>query len=313
MSKKQGSNFDDGIQLEKVEISIEKSETNLYDVRDYPTGTAYDFDAGLTNNVCNQTETPKQFLERILLDDEEILDTFDVKFPGDFLPLWYIVQCLFMSCGLFGLYLLYREIRRCCYRNRCCTPPLVSFEFGKMAVTNKGRAICWNEEIKQTKHKGYQGCCLLLYLDWCLVQILWCIFAKCCVMCCCSDLCRPATSYVYWHSTRSYRISNIQQITQFMTSQANCIWCCLDYRSGVEISFNEFNHVNPNGHLEISSRSCFSGISWLCTDEDKVSKNDHSAVSSSTRLSYYGWARSFYGAANNVVGAIMRSAGNYNH
>lgn len=49
------------------------------DIATYPTGTAYDFDAGLTNNVSEQVESPKMLLERVLIDDEKILDTFDVK------------------------------------------------------------------------------------------------------------------------------------------------------------------------------------------------------------------------------------------
>lgn len=167
--------------------------------------------------------------------------------------------------------------------------------------------ICWKEQIDQIKPKGYQGCCLLLYLDWVLIQILWCCFAKCCVMCCCPDLCAPPTRYEYENISRSYRISNIHQITKFMTSEANCGWCCLDYLSGIEISFNQFNH--PSNHLHIAYRSCFSGLSWLCSADDIGEDSQNGAVSSTTRTSYHGWARSVYGAASDLMGAIERSAG----
>jgi hypothetical protein len=61
-----------------------------------------------------------------------------VKFPGEFVPLWQIVSLLIVTAGLYGIVLLFRMIRRWCYRNKYCTPATVSFVFGKMAITSKG-------------------------------------------------------------------------------------------------------------------------------------------------------------------------------
>ena len=74
-------------------VDVESTET---DQREYPTGTAYDLDPGLTNNVVDQVETPNQLLARILLDDEQVVDTFDVKFPGEFIPVWYILYYIIL-------------------------------------------------------------------------------------------------------------------------------------------------------------------------------------------------------------------------
>ena len=109
-----------------------------------PTGTAYEHDPGLSDNVTDQVETPQELLKRIIVDDESILSTFDVKFPGEFVPLWKIVSLLIVTVGLYGIVLLFRMIRRWFYRNRWCTPSTVHFVFGKMAITSKGNCYIKN-------------------------------------------------------------------------------------------------------------------------------------------------------------------------
>jgi len=270
------------------------------DVAKYESGTAYTFDAGLTNNVVNLVETPEQYLKRSLVDDEVILDTFDVKFPGEFVPLWKIVTLCIITCGLYLIVLAFRAIRRCCYRNRCCTPAEVHFVFGKMCITNKGRMLCWKEEVYQYKppQKHYSGSIFFLYLDWIFAQVIW-LVAKIFIYFCCKDLCAPTIEYAYDIESRSYRIADIKQITQYMTSEASCIWCCLDYEAGVEISFNQFNH--GSNHLQIASRSWFS--------PDNFGEEAQTAASSSTKSNYYSWAETIYGSARNIVGQVERAAG----
>jgi len=200
------------------------------DIAKYPTGTAYDLDAGLSHNVAAQVETPKSFLERVLVDDEVVVDTFDVKFPGEFVPLWKIITLLIFTCGLYSLVLLFRSIRRYCYKMRWCTPNTVHFTFGKMAVTSKGRVICWKEEVFQFKppQKSYKGHFYCLYLDYVVYLVLWSI-AKLCIIACCPNLCAPPIEFATTNLLRSYRLADIKQITQFMTNEAMAIWCCLEY------------------------------------------------------------------------------------
>lgn len=104
-------------------------------------GVAFEHDAGLSDNLRNQVDTPKSFLERTLIDDEYVVETFDVKFPGEFLPVWKIVSLLIVTVGLYGIVLCFRAIRRWCYRHQCCKPTTVKFQYGKMAITSRGRGI----------------------------------------------------------------------------------------------------------------------------------------------------------------------------
>jgi hypothetical protein len=129
---------------QRVSIILDDEESKIDDgIATYPTGTAHDLDAGLSYNVIEQVETPKSFLERVLVDDEVVLDQFDCKFPGEFIPLWKIIMLLIVTVGLYSIVLLFRAIRRWCYRMKICTPSTVHFAFGKMAITSKGRVLCW--------------------------------------------------------------------------------------------------------------------------------------------------------------------------
>jgi len=215
--------------------------------------------------VIELSETPRMFLDRILGEGEEALAMFDVKFPGEFIPLWKIVMLCIVTAGLYSFVLFFRWVRRCCYRWRCCTPTLVSFSFGKMAITSRGRVICWEETVRQEKPEQTEcpesctGTPCLCYFDACLLRSSCCPFYYCCrldklifaalwcplkvcVNIFCRDLCQAPVNYKTVNFSRIYRTSDIRQISQFFTSEAACIWCCLDYSCGIEVAFNQFNH-----------------------------------------------------------------------
>jgi len=80
--------------------------------------SAHSLDSGLTHNVIDRMETPQQFLQRVLLDDEKVLDTFDIKYPTEMLPVYKIVQLLIVTLGLYAFVLLYRKIKRYFYQKR---------------------------------------------------------------------------------------------------------------------------------------------------------------------------------------------------
>ena len=139
---------------------------------------------------------------------------------------------------------------------------------------------------------------MLCYLDYCCYLVFWAI-AKCFIVMCCPDLCAPPLEYSTTNSFRSYRLADIKQITQYMTNEALCIFCCLDYQAGVEISFQQFNH--GSNHLEIASRSWFS--------EDHFGEEAQAAASSAKNSSYHSWARATYGIAKTVIGNIESAVG----
>ena len=217
------------------------------------TTTPNDLDPGLTANVVDCSETPKvwyilflpsffpslfllfhtsflisrilfkMFIDRVLIDGEFVISNFDVKFPGEFLPMWMIITYLIATLGLYGIILLFRFIRRCCYRNRCCTPDTVHFAFGKMVITNKGRIICWKEEIYQKKiddkYKGHLFCC---YIDGCIAScyrgfIFWCIKP------CWPQLCQAPVKYAFAQESRMYRASGTPRSTTNQMTKSNVI------------------------------------------------------------------------------------------
>lgn len=259
------------------------------DHNEYKT-TPNDLDPGLTKNVIELSETPRQMLSRVLGPDEEVLATFDVKFPGEFIPLWKLVLLCVVTCGLYSFVLFFRWVRRCFYRWRCCVPALVSFSFGKMAITSKGRVICWDETVVQIKPKQRPPpCCIrMLYLP-----------IKMCITCFCRDACAPPVTYSVVNFTRVYRTSDIVQITQYFSSEAACLFCCLDYSTGVEISFNSFNH--GSNHLQIASRSLFS--------DDHYGEEVDAAATTSSLGAYWNWARSTYDKVSEIVDVVEGSFG----
>ena len=188
--------------------------------------------AGLTKNVDELTETPLDMLERTLLPDEKVVATFDCMFPSFMLPRWKIALLLIFTFGLYGLVLLYRVILRFCYRIKCCTPAVVDFQRGKMAVTTNGRLICWSLDFEQVKES--RGCCCGTI----------CRLLKCCF----GQLCDPVVTYDGSIQTRIYNSQDIRQITQsYESSSVNpCCWCCcIEYECNIFISFKEFSHNDP--------------------------------------------------------------------
>ena len=106
---------------------------------------------GMSENLLKLIETPEEMMERVLMKDEEVRSTFDCFFPTQFIPQWKIMLLIFATGGLYLIVLAYRYVQQWCYKNKCCTPSQVAFKKGKMAVTSKGRIICWDENVDQVK------------------------------------------------------------------------------------------------------------------------------------------------------------------
>ena len=86
-----------------------------------------------------------------------------------------------------------------------------------------------------------------------------------------------------------------------MTSQAHCLFCCIDYEAGIEISFNAFNSREDGNHLTVATKSWFS--------KDTFGKEADTAAGSSSNIAYYSWARSVYAASASAVSAIEGATG----
>jgi len=185
---------------------------------------------GLSENVCDLAETPDQMLQRVLLPSEIVIATFDCFFPTFMLPRWKIISLMIITFGLYGFVLLFRAIQRWCYRNHFCTPSLVQFQRGKVAVTDKGRLICWNTDFTQVKVD--RGCCTGMFLKICCF--------------CFGRLCDPAVLYNGKISTRIYNSNRLRQISQNYASASAfgflCWCCCIEYSCSIELAFDEFGH-----------------------------------------------------------------------
>lgn len=256
--------------------------------------TSNDLDPGLSANVVELSETPVMFLNRVLGENEQVLATFDVKFPGEFIPLWKIVLLCIVTCGLYSIVLMYRWIRRCCYRWRCCTPALVSFSFGKMAITNHGRVICWEEQIEQKKVKQKSWipacckpcCCCCICMGQAIVKMF------------CRDTCQAPVKYKTVNFSRIYRAKDIRQVSQFFTSEAMCLFCCLDYSCGIEVAFNTFNH--GTNHLQIAAKH---------SPEGDYGEVKQAAATTSSLGAYWNWARTVYDKVSENVDIVEGAFG----
>jgi hypothetical protein len=188
---------------------------------------------GLSLNVSNLAETSDQMLTRVLLPSETVVATFDCFFPSFMLPRWKIIMLLTVTLGLYGLVLLHRAIERWCYKNKCCTPAVVQFQRGKVAVTDKGRLICWATDFTQLKVK--RSC------------IEGCFIKACCF--CCGQLCDPAVIYQGLIETRVYNSNALRQISQSYDSASAigflCWCCCIEYSCSIELSFQGLFFFRP--------------------------------------------------------------------
>lgn len=177
-------------------------------------------ESGLSENVSQLIESPEQMMKRVLLPGEVVRSEFECYFPTDFVPRWKIIMLLTITLGLYAFVLLYKSILKWCYKNKCCTPAIVSFTRGKLAITSKGRIICWNEFVSQVKTKeGESGCIAKL---------------------CCPELARPPVNYTTEMKTAVFSATKIRQISEIYTSSALCCCCCVDYDCMVEVSFENF-------------------------------------------------------------------------
>lgn len=150
---------------------------------------------GLSENVNDLAETPEQMLTRVLLPSENVTATFDCFFPTFMLPRWKIVLLMVCTCGMYGFVLLHRALLRWCYKTKCLTPKVVEFQRGKVAVTDKGRLICWSTDFKQIKEKSQNFCGEFLTK---------------CLCSCFGTLCDPAVLYSGQIETRVYNATTIR-------------------------------------------------------------------------------------------------------
>lgn len=196
---------------------------------------------GLTDNVSQLAETPNLALKRTLFKDEVVLKEFNCYFPTKMIPRWKLLLLLIFTLGLYAIVLAYNALIRWCYRNRCCTPALVSLERGKLAVTSLGRIICWKTDGKQTK---VQPNCVVEALKY-LCVCMSCGFSALCACCCklwLRDLCAAPIEYEITSETEIFLAKDIRQMSQFYTSEAliPCCCCCLDYECGIQVQFKSF-------------------------------------------------------------------------
>lgn len=224
---------------------------------------------GLPNDVAFSSfvkeimETPNEGLQRCLVPGEVVLEEFEVYFPDHYIPTWKKILYSILTCGLFACILLYRHCKR--HRWCCLVPDEVRMVRGKMAITNKGRAICWAMNADQYKDEGALASCLMGFYNRCCCCFAAC--TACCTWCMCRDMCEPPFTFDVTIITREFRIKDIRQITQWYENKNPCpiaCCCCADcseYQCGVDLSFHCFHNVgdflgsfaNPSSAATVSS------------------------------------------------------------
>ena len=93
-----------------------------------------------------------------------------------------------------------------------------------MAITNKGRIICWSENVTQTKSKEDKG---------------FSCFKG-------GDLCSAPVDYTTHMHTAIFSAAKISQISEVYVSDALCCCFCKDYECKVEITFEQYKPSNDS-------------------------------------------------------------------
>jgi hypothetical protein len=230
-----------------------------------PTGSGLENDVAFSKFVKEILETPDEGLKRCLAPGEIVLEEFEVYFPDHFTPNWKKILYSILTLGVFACILLYRH----CKRNRwcCLVPDEVHMVRGKMAVTNKGRAICWTLSADQFKDEGsflmaiFSKCC-------CCIKI----FTSCFSYCFCRDMCEPPFTFDVTINTREFLLKDVRQITQWYENENPCPIagsCCRsfsEYQCGVDLSFHCFHNVGDflGEFADIPSAATVSSVtSWV--------------------------------------------------
>lgn len=227
-----------------------------------PDSADLDNDVAFSKHVKSIMETPQDGLQRCLIPDEVVLEEFEVYFPDYFIPMWKKILFSILTCGAFACILLYRYCKR--HRWCCLVPDKVHMVRGKMAVTNKGRAICWSMTADQVKKEGS-----FAFLASCYNKLCCCfaICTSCLAQCFCSDMCEPPFAFDVNIITREFLIKDVRQITQWYENENPCpaaCSCCAtfsEYQCGVDLSFHCFHNVsdfqgefaNPSSVATVSS------------------------------------------------------------
>jgi hypothetical protein len=207
---------------------------------------------------------PDEAIRVTLNPDEVVVGRFKVYFPDNYIPLYVRIFWIIVTCGLYLLVLLRREMER---RRMCfgfCYPHEIYMKKGVMAVTNQGRAIVWEEHADQDiPRSGFFACC-------CKTLCLPCSCCfTCCVNACCKGLCDPPNTYKIGLKLDIYDLKQVRQVTSHFNSEACCslfsfMACCcgcLDFSGCVRLDFNSFNQDHFS--YTASAVTAFSRSYWM--------------------------------------------------
>lgn len=197
---------------------------------------------GLSALVEELVDLPSQALQRELQPGENVVASYDVYFPSRYIPRWKVILLCFMTLGGYFIYMLYQRLLAWFYKRRYCTPALVQMTRGTMAVTDKGRAICWSSHTVQTLSKAGGA-------D--PVQVL--------VRLCFPKTFQQPVTYTTETEVRTWNLNDLRQMSTYFDSDFGCRYflcvgpgCCLTYKARLALQFNEFDYYKTNTSKYIS-------------------------------------------------------------
>jgi hypothetical protein len=205
---------------------------------------------GLQECVSIYQEDSEEYLRRVLFKDEIVLDQFDCYFPKDMLTTWQKIFYTMITFGFYLFYLAFLAIQDWCYKMKWCTPAVYVASRGKLAITNKGRVITWQQRVVQVKVKEATGCL--------------CCICNFVIKCMFKDICAAPITFEVESMSKIFNAAHIRQVSQFYTQETACCCCCKSYSSGVELSFGNFNHrsqvLDTPMYLTTEPQSAFSAF-----------------------------------------------------
>lgn len=174
---------------------------------------------GVSEHAKLNNIEPHTCFQHDLLPGESILKTYDVHMPNILIARW---QLYLWSCLTLGIFYIFWMCYMWCLRKGFCTLPSITMQRGMMAVTSTGCILVWKTNLNQVRMGKYPMC----------------------FKCCCGDKCRDPIDWTSTTLSRTYKISNINEISLRLAQTQGflCgICCCTElYESSVRVRIREF-------------------------------------------------------------------------
>lgn len=225
---------------------------------------------GFHSNVIKlMSEDVQTVINKKLLPNEDIMDSFNVMLPLGFLPQWKVIFLCVITGGLALFYFAYRAFLRFLYRRKWITPKLVGFRSAIMVVTSFGRVMVWEVEATQRKDGNMVSYSRTNHIQNIVKGIIDCIKAvtngyKLIGL---VNTCAPPMSYDVTTLFAVYHLRDLRQLSLLSQASNPCgIWyCCPNFTCQVAMCFTGSTESDLSGEFSNLGAGICSVGNWTET------------------------------------------------